>query len=74
MSNNFDPPASVLSEVVAAALSEDIGLIGDLTSIACIREDQTASAVLVAPSASKSPTTRIREPRARHIAGFHRRQ
>jgi len=48
MNYNFDPPASVVAEVVAAALAEDIGLIGDLTSIACIREDQIATAVLVA--------------------------
>ena len=46
MNNNFDAPASVISEVVAAGLAEDIGLIGDLTSIACIREDQIATAVL----------------------------
>jgi len=44
----FDPPPSVVSEVVAAALAEDIGLLGDLTSIACIRDDQTASASFVA--------------------------
>ena len=46
--SKFDAPASVVAEVVAAALAEDIGLLGDLTSIACIREDQTASAVFVA--------------------------
>lgn len=44
----FDAPASVVGEVVAAALAEDLGLLGDITSIACIREDQTASAVFVA--------------------------
>jgi len=38
----------VVTEVVAAALAEDIGLLGDITSIACIGEDQTASAVFVA--------------------------
>jgi nicotinate-nucleotide pyrophosphorylase (carboxylating) len=46
--SEFDAPASVVSEVVAAALAEDLGLLGDITSIACVREDQTASAVLVA--------------------------
>lgn len=45
---SFDPPRSVMADVVAAALAEDIGLLGDITSIACIREDQVASAVLVA--------------------------
>ena len=44
----FDAPPSVVAEVVAAALAEDIGLLGDLTSIACIREDQIASARFVA--------------------------
>jgi len=44
----FDAPPSVVTEVVAAALAEDIGLLGDITSIACIGEDQTASAVFVA--------------------------
>jgi nicotinate-nucleotide pyrophosphorylase (carboxylating) len=44
----FDAPPSVVAEVVAAALAEDIGLLGDLTSIACIREDQSATASFVA--------------------------
>jgi len=44
----FDAPPSVVAEVVAAALAEDVGLLGDITSIACISEDQTASAVFVA--------------------------
>jgi len=44
----FDAPPSVVAEVVAAALAEDIGLLGDLTSIACIREDQSATATFVA--------------------------
>ena len=40
---DFDPPASVdRASVVAAALAEDLGLLGDITSIACIGEDQTA--------------------------------
>ena len=37
----------MVSEAVAVALAEDIGLVGDLTSIACIRDDQTGSAVFV---------------------------
>ena len=37
-----------MNNFVAAALAEDIGVIGDLTSIACVREDQIATAVLVA--------------------------
>ena len=34
--------------MVAAALAEDIGLLGDLTTTALVREDQTASALFVA--------------------------
>lgn len=41
----FDPPASALRAVVEAALAEDFGVLGDITSIACIGEDQTAVAV-----------------------------
>jgi len=44
--SQFDAPESVVAEVVAAALAEDFGLLGDITSIACIREDQTAHPAL----------------------------
>jgi nicotinate-nucleotide pyrophosphorylase (carboxylating) len=44
----FDAPDSVISEAAAVALAEDFGLLGDITSIACIRDDQTATALLVA--------------------------
>ncbi len=46
--SEFDAPESVVAEVVAAALAEDFGLLGDITSIACIGEDQTATARFVA--------------------------
>jgi len=46
--SDFDPPGSIVAEVVAVALAEDIGLLGDLTTTACIREDQTTSALFVA--------------------------
>jgi len=46
--SDFDAPDSVVAEVVAAALAEDIGLLGDLTTTALVREDQTASALFVA--------------------------
>ena len=36
------------AELVAAALAEDLGVLGDITSIACVGEDQTAVAVFVA--------------------------
>jgi nicotinate-nucleotide pyrophosphorylase (carboxylating) len=45
---SFDAPESVVAEVVAAALAEDLGLLGDITSIACIREHETATALFVA--------------------------
>ena len=54
-------PRSVVAEVVAAALAEDIGLLGDLTSIACIREDQVAVA-------------RVRRPRGRRARGHRARR
>jgi nicotinate-nucleotide pyrophosphorylase (carboxylating) len=46
--NDFDPPRSVCVSAVATALTEDIGLLGDLTSIATIRDEETGFAVLAA--------------------------
>ena len=46
--SQFDAPEGVAAEVVAAALAEDFGLLGDITSIACIREDQATTALFVA--------------------------
>ena len=40
----FDPPRPVIEAVVAQALAEDLGVLGDITSTACIGEDQTAVA------------------------------
>jgi nicotinate-nucleotide pyrophosphorylase (carboxylating) len=45
---SFDPPRAVVRDVVRRALEEDLGLLGDVTSIACIDEDQTGVAVFVA--------------------------
>jgi nicotinate-nucleotide pyrophosphorylase (carboxylating) len=45
---SFDPPAPVLRDLVARALAEDLGVLGDITSIACVGEDQTAVAAFVA--------------------------
>jgi len=44
----FDAPLPVLRDVVRRALEEDLGVLGDVTSIACIGEDQTAVAAFVA--------------------------
>jgi nicotinate-nucleotide pyrophosphorylase (carboxylating) len=46
--NEFDPPRSVVITAVSGALAEDIGLLGDLTSLACIGSDELGSAVLAA--------------------------
>lgn len=48
MTTPFDPPAPVLHALVAGALAEDLGVLGDITSIACIGEDEVAEARLVA--------------------------
>ena len=48
MSSDFDPPAVGLRTVVARALEEDFGILGDLTSIATIPDDATAEAAIVA--------------------------
>jgi nicotinate-nucleotide pyrophosphorylase (carboxylating) len=42
--NTFDPPRPAVRRLVEAALTEDLGVLGDITSIACVGEDQTAVA------------------------------
>jgi nicotinate-nucleotide pyrophosphorylase (carboxylating) len=44
----FDPPIVVVREVVARGLAEDLGLLGDITSIACIDDGERGSARFVA--------------------------
>jgi len=44
----FDPPRPVVRRVVEDALAEDLGILGDITSIACVDEDQSAVAAFVA--------------------------
>ncbi len=48
MIRDLDPPATVVREVVARALAEDLGLLGDLTSIAVIDESATGTGRFVA--------------------------
>ena len=43
----FDPPRTVVRRLVEEALTEDLGVLGDITSIACIGEDQTAIAAFL---------------------------
>ena len=45
---SLDAPRPVVRRLVEDALAEDFGILGDITSIACIGEDQTAAAVFVA--------------------------
>jgi nicotinate-nucleotide pyrophosphorylase (carboxylating) len=44
----FDPPRSVVQRLVDGALAEDVGVLGDITSIACVDETQRAEAAFVA--------------------------
>jgi nicotinate-nucleotide pyrophosphorylase (carboxylating) len=44
----FDPPRGALEVIVTRALQEDFGVLGDITSIACIAEDAYAEARFVA--------------------------
>ncbi len=48
MNGDFDPPAVVVRELVSRTLAEDFGALGDLTSIATIPDDATATATIVA--------------------------
>ena len=43
----FDAPPPVVQHLVHEALAEDLGVMGDITSIACVGEDQTAVAAFV---------------------------
>ncbi len=43
----FDAPGPVVTAAVRTALEEDLGLLGDITSIACIRSDETSRAAFV---------------------------
>jgi nicotinate-nucleotide pyrophosphorylase (carboxylating) len=40
----FDAPRPLVRRLVEEALAEDLGVLGDITSIACVGEDQTAVA------------------------------
>ncbi len=46
--NEFDPPLAVVAEVVAMGLSEDLGILGDITSLGVIAEDSYSVARFVA--------------------------
>lgn len=48
MTTPFDPPAAPLRALVAHALAEDLGLLGDITSIACVADDAAGSGSFIA--------------------------
>ena len=48
---DFDPPAPYLRDLVARALDEDLGLLGDITSIACIDDAAKSDGAFVARDA-----------------------
>jgi len=46
----FDPPRSVVRRLVEQALAEDIGILGDITSLACVDDGVAGEAAFVARS------------------------
>jgi nicotinate-nucleotide pyrophosphorylase (carboxylating) len=44
----FDPPRATVRRAVRDALAEDLGILGDITSLACVDEDKRADAMFVA--------------------------
>jgi nicotinate-nucleotide pyrophosphorylase (carboxylating) len=44
----FDPPRSAVRRLVEDALAEDLGILGDITSLACVDEGLLGEAVFVA--------------------------
>jgi len=46
--SSFDAPRAVVVRAVETALVEDVGVLGDITTLACVDEDEHATAVFVA--------------------------
>jgi len=46
--SSFDPPGPVVRAAVERALAEDLGVLGDITTVACIADDAVAQARFVA--------------------------
>ena len=57
----FDPPRSVVRRLVEDALAEDLGILGDITSLACVDESQRAEAVFVARDRRRARRDRARD-------------
>jgi nicotinate-nucleotide pyrophosphorylase (carboxylating) len=45
---SFDPPPPAVRSIVESALTEDLGILGDITSLACVDESDRAEALFVA--------------------------
>ena len=45
---DFDPPPGAVRALVALALAEDLGVLGDITTLACIADDAVGAARFVA--------------------------
>jgi nicotinate-nucleotide pyrophosphorylase (carboxylating) len=48
ITSSFDPPGAIVRAAVERALAEDLGVRGDITTVACIDEDAVAQARFVA--------------------------
>jgi nicotinate-nucleotide pyrophosphorylase (carboxylating) len=46
--SSFDPPRAIVIRAVETALLEDVGVLGDITTLACVDDDQHATAAFVA--------------------------
>ena len=46
--SSFDPPRPAVRTIVESALTEDLGILGDITSLACVDGAQRAEALFVA--------------------------
>ena len=46
--SSFDAPAPIIRRLVTAALAEDLGVLGDITTTACVAEDEVAVATWIA--------------------------
>lgn len=57
--SNLDPPISARRAVIANALQEDFGILGDLTSQACVPESQIGNANFVARADGIIAGTRV---------------
>jgi nicotinate-nucleotide pyrophosphorylase (carboxylating) len=63
----FDPPQPVVRRLVEVALAEDLGVLGDITSNACIGDDQTAVAAFVAREAGVLAGTALADETYRQV-------